>query len=75
MKNKKVYIEVKRTTKKGFSNFYITINELRASLECKDKYYVCKISDAKGEQKYTQGAIDKNFKLNAIQYEAVIEKE
>lgn len=73
-----IYIEVKGTNRNKLNHFYVTINELRASWEYKEKYYICQIINAKKSNpqfKYTQGAIDKNFKLDAIQYEASSEEE
>lgn len=73
-----IYIEVKGTNRNELDHFYVTINELRASWEYKDKYYICQIINAKKDNpqfKYTQGEIDKNFKLDAIQYEASPEEE
>ena len=74
----KIYIEVKGTNKSQVDHFYVTINELKASWEYKDKYFICQITNAKKNNpkiKFTQGEIDKNFKLDAIQYEATSKTE
>ncbi len=70
---KKIYIEVKGTNKNQFDDFYITINEILASQKYKEQYYICQIINAKKQNpkiKYTQGEIDKNFKLEPILYKA-----
>ena len=72
-KYEKIYIEVKGTNKSQVDHFYVTINELKAAREYKDKYFICQITNAKKNNpkiKYTQGEIDKKFKLKAIQFEA-----
>lgn len=77
-KYEKVYIEVKGTNRSQFDHFYVTINELKASWEYKDKYFICQIINAKKDNpriKYTQGEIDKKFELKAIQFEANVKQE
>ena len=72
-KYEKVYIEVKGTDRSNADNFYVTINELKASWELKDKYFICQVTDARKQNpkfKYTQGEIDKNFELKEILYQA-----
>jgi len=69
----KIYIEVKGTNKNQFDAFYITINEILASHKYKEQYYICQIINAKKQNpkiKYTQGEVDKNFKLEPILYKA-----
>lgn len=69
----KIYIEVKGTNKNQFDDFYITINEILASHKYKEQYYICQIINAKKQNpkiKYTQGEVDKNFKLEPILYKA-----
>lgn len=73
-----IYIEVKGTNTNKIDNFIVTINELRTSIEYKDRYYICQIINAQKENpqfKYTQGEIDKNFKLEAIQFQTSSKEE
>ena len=73
-----IYIEVKGTNTNKIDNFIVTINEIRASIEYKDRYYICQIINAQKDNpqfKYTQGEIDKNFKLDAIQFQASQKEE
>lgn len=68
-----IYIEVKGTNTNKIDNFIVTINEIKASIEYKDRYYICQIINAQKDNpqfKYTKGEIDKNFKLDAIQFQA-----
>lgn len=68
----KVYIEVKGTNKNSIDDFFVTVNELKASIEHQERYYICEIINAKKENpkiKYVCGQIDKNFKLNPILFE------
>lgn len=72
-----IYIEVKATSKGINEPFHIEANEIEASNEYDDKYYIYRIYDMKEESsevKYYKrnGSVSRGFDLKAVTYKAYV---
>jgi hypothetical protein len=67
----KIFIEVKTTSSKVDTEFYVTQNEIKKSIELKDNFWIYRVYDCyASEPKFyrAQGPIEQNFDLDPVTF-------